>query len=54
MVSLSVIGADLDIFSALDTLTSRFIIDNLFRGPLMKDRTVLLIVSHDSIRPGQG
>lgn len=34
-----------DIFSALDTLTSRWIIENLFKGPLMADRTVLLIVS---------
>ena len=34
-----------DIFSALDTLTSRWIIDHLFRGDLMRDRTVLLIVS---------
>ena len=36
---------DQDIFSALDTLTSRWILDNLFRGSLIKDRTVLLIVS---------
>nr|XP_019050369.1 ATP-binding cassette transporter [Kwoniella bestiolae CBS 10118]OCF29299.1 ATP-binding cassette transporter [Kwoniella bestiolae CBS 10118] len=35
-----------DIFSALDTLTSRWIIDNLFKGDLMKDRTVLLITHH--------
>jgi ABC-type multidrug transport system fused ATPase/permease subunit len=34
-----------DIFSALDALTSRFIIDNLFVGELMRGRTVLLIVS---------
>lgn len=36
----------IDIFSALDALTSRFIIDNLFNGELMRGRTVLLIVSH--------
>lgn len=35
----------IDIFSALDALTSRFIIDNLFNGELMRGRTVLLIVS---------
>ncbi|WVR03866.1 hypothetical protein IAU60_000864 [Kwoniella sp. DSM 27419] len=35
-----------DIFSALDTLTSRWIIDNLLKGELMKDRTVLLITHH--------
>ncbi|WWC60298.1 uncharacterized protein I303_102867 [Kwoniella dejecticola CBS 10117] len=35
-----------DIFSALDTLTSRWIIDNLFKGDLMRDRTVLLITHH--------
>jgi hypothetical protein len=34
-----------DIFSALDTLTSRWIIDNLFMGDLMRGRTVLLVVS---------
>jgi ABC-type transport system involved in cytochrome bd biosynthesis fused ATPase/permease subunit len=34
-----------DIFSALDTLTSRWIIDNLFKGDLMYGRTVLLVVS---------
>ncbi|WVQ64901.1 uncharacterized protein L199_003070 [Kwoniella botswanensis] len=40
-------GTDrVDIFSALDTLTSRWIIDNLFRGDLMKGRTVLLITHH--------
>lgn len=33
-----------DIFSALDTLTSRWIIDNLLNGDLVKDRTILLIV----------
>ena len=33
-----------DIFSALDTLTSRWIIDHHFKGDLMRDRTVLLIV----------
>jgi hypothetical protein len=35
-----------DIFSALDVLTSRHIITNLFerKDSLMKDRTVLLIV----------
>lgn len=35
-----------DIFSALDTLTSRFILDNLFRGDLVKGRTVVLITHH--------
>ena len=35
-----------DIFSALDTLTSRHIIENLFKGPLLKGRTVLLITHH--------
>ncbi|ORX36515.1 hypothetical protein BD324DRAFT_651753 [Kockovaella imperatae] len=35
-----------DIFSALDTLTSRFILEHLFKGDLMKDRTVLLITHH--------
>ncbi|WVQ79115.1 hypothetical protein IAT38_001210 [Cryptococcus sp. DSM 104549] len=35
-----------DIFSALDTLTSRWIIDNLLRGDLVKDRTILLITHH--------
>ncbi|OWT36272.1 ATP-binding cassette transporter [Cryptococcus neoformans] len=35
-----------DIFSALDTLTSRWIIDNLLSGDLVKDRTVLLITHH--------
>lgn len=54
MVSLSLLGADSDIFSALDTLTSRFIIDNLFRGPLMKDRTVLLIVRRSCSRKESG
>ncbi|EIW66578.1 hypothetical protein TREMEDRAFT_65446 [Tremella mesenterica DSM 1558] len=35
-----------DIFSALDTLTSRWIIDHLFQGELMQGRTVLLITHH--------
>lgn len=35
-----------DIFSALDTLTSRFIIDNLFKGDLIEGRTVVLITHH--------
>ncbi|WVQ74585.1 hypothetical protein IAR50_004186 [Cryptococcus sp. DSM 104548] len=35
-----------DIFSALDTLTSRWIIDHLFNGDLVKDRTILLITHH--------
>nr|XP_031862945.1 uncharacterized protein CI109_001420 [Kwoniella shandongensis]KAA5530017.1 hypothetical protein CI109_001420 [Kwoniella shandongensis] len=35
-----------DIFSALDTLTSRWIIDNLLAGDLVKDRTVLLVTHH--------
>ncbi|ORY22510.1 hypothetical protein BCR39DRAFT_551500 [Naematelia encephala] len=35
-----------DIFSALDTLTSRWIIDNLLKGDLIADRTVLLITHH--------
>lgn len=35
-----------DIFSALDTLTSRFILDNLFKGSLVKDRTILLVTHH--------
>jgi len=35
-----------DIFSALDTLTSRFILDNLFKGDLVKDRTVVLVTHH--------
>ncbi|WVQ88009.1 hypothetical protein IAS59_001740 [Cryptococcus gattii] len=35
-----------DIFSALDTLTSRWIIDNLLNGDLVKDRTILLITHH--------
>ncbi|WVQ93407.1 hypothetical protein IAU59_000477 [Kwoniella sp. CBS 9459] len=39
-------GITLNIFSALDTLTSRWIIDNLLKGDLMKDRTVLLITHH--------
>ena len=39
-----------DIFSALDTLTSRFIIENLFRGDLVQGRTILLIVSFLSSR----
>jgi hypothetical protein len=38
----------IDIFSALDALTSRFIIDTLFVGELMRGRTVLLIVSGGS------
>ncbi|KAL7418721.1 hypothetical protein Q5752_006404 [Cryptotrichosporon argae] len=38
-----------DVFSALDTLTSRFILDNLFRGSLVKDRTVLLVTHHISL-----
>jgi len=47
MVSLTVVNVlTTDIFSALDALTSRFIIDNLFNGELMRGRTVLLIVSH--------
>jgi hypothetical protein len=47
MVSFGVVGLlTIDIFSALDALTSRFIIDNLFNGELMRGRTVLLIVSH--------
>jgi hypothetical protein len=47
MVSLTVVKElTIDIFSALDALTSRFIIDNLFNGELMRGRTVLLIVSH--------
>lgn len=37
-----------DIFSALDTLTSRFILENLFKGDLVKDRTVVLVVSLDA------
>jgi hypothetical protein len=46
MVSLTVVKElTIDIFSALDALTSRFIIDNLFNGELMRGRTVLLIVS---------
>ncbi|WVQ74599.1 hypothetical protein IAR50_004200 [Cryptococcus sp. DSM 104548] len=35
-----------DIFSALDTLTSRWIVDNLFKGELVKDRTILLVTHH--------
>lgn len=35
-----------DIFSALDTLTSRFILDNLFKGDLVKDRTIVLVTHH--------
>ena len=35
-----------DVFSALDTLTSRWVLDHLFKGDLMKDRTVLLITHH--------
>ncbi|ODO04635.1 hypothetical protein I350_05244 [Cryptococcus amylolentus CBS 6273] len=35
-----------DIFSALDTLTSRWIIDHLFKGDLVKDRTILLVTHH--------
>ncbi|GMK55604.1 hypothetical protein CspeluHIS016_0206600 [Cutaneotrichosporon spelunceum] len=35
-----------DIFAALDTLTSRFILDNLFKGDLVKDRTVVLVTHH--------
>ncbi|WVO13290.1 hypothetical protein L204_100903 [Cryptococcus depauperatus] len=35
-----------DIFSALDTLTSRWIIDNLLNSDLVKDRTILLITHH--------
>ena len=47
MVSFGVVSLlTIDIFSALDALTSRFIIDNLFNGELMRGRTVLLIVSH--------
>jgi len=38
-----------DIFSALDALTSRYIIDNLFNGELMRGRTVLLIVSYHGV-----
>jgi ABC-type nitrate/sulfonate/bicarbonate transport system ATPase subunit len=34
-----------DVFSALDTLTSRWIIDNCFRGDLVEGRTILLVVS---------
>jgi ABC-type multidrug transport system fused ATPase/permease subunit len=34
-----------DIFSALDTLTSRFILENLFKGDLVRDRTVVVVVS---------
>jgi hypothetical protein len=46
MVSLTAMKElTIDIFSALDALTSRFIIDNLFNGELMRGRTVLLIVS---------
>lgn len=35
-----------DIFSALDTLTSRFILENLFKGDLVKNRTIVLITHH--------
>ncbi|BEJ16010.1 hypothetical protein CspHIS471_0506150 [Cutaneotrichosporon sp. HIS471] len=35
-----------DIFAALDTLTSRFILDNLFKGDLVKDRTIVLVTHH--------
>ncbi|KAL1411644.1 hypothetical protein Q8F55_002608 [Vanrija albida] len=35
-----------DIFSALDTLTSRFILENLFQGDLVKGRTIVLITHH--------
>lgn len=35
-----------DIFSALDTLTSRFILENLFKGDLVKDRTIVLVTHH--------
>ena len=38
-----------DIFSALDALTSRWIIENLFGGSLIKGRTVLLITHHVSL-----
>jgi len=50
MVSLTVVNElTTDIFSALDALTSRFIIDNLFNGELMRGRTVLLIVSRANL-----
>lgn len=43
-----------DIFSALDALTSRYIIDNLFNGELMRGRTVLLIVSYEGVALSDG
>jgi ABC-type multidrug transport system fused ATPase/permease subunit len=41
-----------DVLSALDVHTTQFIVDNLFRGDLAKDRTILLVTHHVSlVRP---
>lgn len=34
------------LFFSLDVHTSKFIIDNLFKGPLIQDRTVILVTHH--------
>ncbi|KDQ16443.1 hypothetical protein BOTBODRAFT_186497 [Botryobasidium botryosum FD-172 SS1] len=35
-----------DIFAAVDSHTARFLYDNLFQGPLMANRTVILVTHH--------
>lgn len=35
-----------DVLSALDVHTSKFIVDNLFKGSLIKDRTIILVTHH--------
>lgn len=35
-----------DVLSALDTYTSKFIVDNLFTSDLVKDRTIVLVTHH--------
>lgn len=35
-----------DVLSALDVHTSKFIVDNLFKGSLIKNRTIILVTHH--------
>ncbi|KAK4689027.1 hypothetical protein P7C73_g1078, partial [Tremellales sp. Uapishka_1] len=38
-----------DVLSALDVHTTQFIVGNLFKGPLAKDRTIILVTHHVSL-----
>lgn len=38
-----------DVLSALDVHTTQFIVDNLFRGPLAENRTIIIVTHHVSL-----